>query len=316
MADEQQQSQAAETPAFDFQAWRAKQESAQDRAIKQPAAVEAKAEAKLAEPEAKAAEVESDDPEEHTPKLPRSVRRELNRLRSEVGEYKGRLAMMTELQAAGLTKTEAKAEVAKIESGEPTREQFQSDADYNKALIKFEAKKLHDESQAQATAKTREQEFFGSVAENTKKFEADVKTYPDWAEKMDAMDDIALDAVQQQALVALLGLSDQRAAVLYHFASNPAELKDFMAMPFDRQEKYFHRLEGRLEAGSVKAAEPEKKPKPTAAEIDAKKAKPSASVEAKGGQPTDGGVQMMMPDGTTINPAWLAQQNAKNGVRP
>lgn len=307
MADEQQQAAATE-PKFDFAAWKAEQDAGTAKVAEAAKVADAK--------QADAADKDDDDEGDgdHTPKLPRSVRREINKLRAELGETKGRLSMLQELQAAGFTKAEAKQEVARIESTEPTREQFQSDAEYIKALTKFETGKAQQASDARQSANAEMQELLKTANANTAKYEADAAKFPDWEEAQEAMAGISLDGANTEMLVGLFAESDQRAGVSYYWAKHPDEFKEFLKMSGRQQIRTFHRLEERVETLYSKKVE-EKPAKPTAAELDAKKARPTAAVAVKGGQATEPVPSMLLADGRTLNPAWKNAQNEAAGLR-
>jgi hypothetical protein len=319
---------------FDYATWKAAKdagESTPGRTETNPGPGETKlvkADTKAAEPETKAAKGDTggddDDDSDHlpsTPSLPRSVRRELNKLRRENGELAGRLSMMQELQASGFTKTEAKAEIAKLEAdAEPTREQFATDAEYTKAVAKWEVRQELAKEKQMSAAAAQEREFLDTVAAAQAKFEADVARFDDWAVVSEAMEDIELNTAEQATFIGLLAQSDQRAAVLYHLAKNPDEREKLFKLAPAAQIKAFHRLEGRVEGLYGKAetkteTKTETKPKPTAAELDAKKPKPTEAVAAKGGTAVESLPPMMLADGKTLNPAWKAARNAANGIR-
>lgn len=311
MADEVQIVEAPKE--YDFAAFKA----ARDKGEPTPPAAAAAVEATPAKVEPTAKVADADDADDHTPTLPRSVRRELNKLRVELGETRGQLAMLRELQQQGFTKAEAKAEVAAITeapAGEPTRDQFASDAEYYRALGRFDAKAEISKVQNSAAQEASNAAFMAEVAASTTKFEADVAGFPDWAEVVEAMDEIKIDTVKNQTFIGLLAKSDMRAAILYHLAKHQDEREKLFASTPEGQISYFHRLEGRLERKSEGIALV--RPKPTTAELDAKKAKPSASVAAKGATGAEGTPSMMLPDGRTLNPAWKAARNAAHGIRP
>jgi hypothetical protein len=124
-------------------------------------------------------------------------------------------------------------------------------------------------------------------------------------------------------LMGLLATSDVKAFVLYHFAKNPDELEAMLALsktPGDQIRK-FARLEGRVE--KLYGKEPEKKAdekkeetKPlTAADRDAKKARPSEAVAARGGSAPAGEVSPYLADNKTLNPVWKQQANDREGRR-
>ena len=229
--------------------------------------------------------------------------------------------MMQELQAAGMTVKQATAKVdAAAPAGEPQREQYASDAEYIKALAKHEAAGLMAAKDAEREQQAQASQFMSGIDAATTKFHADVKDrFPDFAEVMEAAsakDDI--DPAKHETFIALIAQSDERAAVLYHLAKNPDERAAILAMTPAQQIKAFHRLEGRLEREDEarRASEEPNTKKPTAAEVDAKKAKPSGAVAAKGGTTAPASTPMLIPGTNSINPAWKAEQAAKNGWRP
>lgn len=252
------------------------------------------------------------DPEdEHAPRLSRSQRRELNRLREEAAEARGRLAAYQELQARPAAAA-APAPATRNDT-EPDRQAFDSDAAYLKALAKYEAVQLHRASQAEAAETTKWSDFRQQVATNTEKFHEDVKLFPDWAAAQEAIEDIIIDTDKQPTFVALLGQSDQRAAVTYYFAKHRAEFEAFLKLTPDQQFRAFHRLEGRVEnsTGAAQASGTSGKTAPTAekpaqgataAERDLRKPRPSTEVAARGGSAP--------PDEPAIgSAAWMAKRN-------
>lgn len=318
MAEEQ--APAVETP-FDPAAFIAKRNGAPAPTKPEPAA-QAKAEEppKPGQPAA-----EKDDEAEHSDRLPRSARREMNRLREEAAEARGRLAMLQELQAQGYTKAQAQAAVeAKPANVEPTREQFNSDAEYIKAAAKFEATKVQQEASARQTADAEMQELLKTANANTVKYEADAANFPDWEEAQETMAGISLDGANTEMLVGLFAESDQRAGVSYYWAKHPDEFKEFLKMPARQQIRTFHRLEERVEqlyskkaaaadAGAAQAppkasakdrTTPEKPEQgaQTAADRDVRKPRPSTEVAARGGTAP--------PEEPPIgSPAWMARRN-------
>ena len=266
-------------------------------------------------------------PEGEQPHLPRSVRREINRLREEAGELRGRLKAYEEL---GINRpAAAKAAEATKEDPEPLRKDFGTDADFNRALGRWDARQ--EVSKAEAKAATKEGQkaeidaLRAEVEASEAKAQTDIKTlFPDWeaVSKAAADDPEAPEFVpaEHPVLMTLLARSDVKAHLLYHFAKEPAVLEKLLAMTGKDQNKQivaFHRLEGAVERLYAKAPEKKaEKASETAAERDARKPRPSESVVVRGGTATDGAPSMLLADGKTINPAWKAARNAAAGLRP
>lgn len=323
---------------FDYAAWasaeNAKEQTARagtpTQAPAQPAKTEPKpgtpapaAAAKKEEPVTPAPNAEDD---EDQAQIPKGFKRRLRQLERENAEARGRLAAYDELIKQGFSPTQAArmAPERSEQSGdvkEPKREDFSTDLDFLTAHNKYQFAKHQSEQRAQQAADNDHQSLMAEVDERSVKFREDIKLFPDWDQVAEKMADVAFDSAKHPTLTALIGLSDQRAAVMYHFALHPDVLKTIMAMPEDRQHVMFHRLEGQLGAMlTVKAdkiaddARAATKIRESTASRDAKKAAPSESVAASGGQETDGIPAMSLSDGT-LNPVWKAWQNEKDGLR-
>ena len=311
MPETVEQTPAAETPAFDQAAWmKARNEGTATPGRPAPAPAPA-----AAAPAPAAILDDDDDTADHetAPRLSRSQRREMNRLREDAAEARGRLEAYKELAAKPAAAAPAPAA---RQDTEPDREAFDSDAAYLKALAKFEAAKLFRQSQTEAADNAKWGEFRQIVATNTDKFHEDVKLFPDWEKAQEAIEDIIVDTDKQSTFVSLLGQSDVRAAVTYHFATHRPEFEAFLKLPPDRQISAFHRLEGRVEAKQLEAAQASgtatgktaataEKPAQgaTAADRDVRKPRPSTEVAARGGTPP--------PDEPAIgSAAWMAKRNA------
>ena len=268
-----------------------------------------KADPPATEPEAKKA----DEPE--PPRLPRSVRRELNRLREELGAERAR----RELAEAG--KPEPKA--APKEDAEPQRKDFGTDAEYLRATQKWDKAQEAKASAKTAEAGTQQEQFAAHLKAMDEKAVADIALIPDWEEvqKKAADDEDAPEFAPDEhpTFMAMLAQSDVRAFALHHFAKNPDALESMLALTKDpgAQIRAFHRLEGRLEKeyASDKAAQADpakgktadtpQKPQGRAEpqqEAQPAKPKPSSEVAARGGSPA--------PDEPAIgSPAWMQKRN-------
>lgn len=284
--------------------------------------------------------------EAEAPKLPRSVRRQLNTLLRENGELAGRLKEL-ELKAGspsaaataanGATKTPGAG--ATVEDPEPVRKDFADDATYNRAVGKWDARqearaaidKLRKDGDAEAGA----EEFMEHVAAMDTQAASDIALIPDWDEVAAAAQDddnrVEFDPAAHPTFIALLAQSDVKAWVLYHFAQHQGELKAILELTSkpERQIHAFARLEGRIE----RLYDPEEKRKAAQAsqtpgdkgkgkdrtntpsgnerrtsELDARKPKPSSEVAARGGSAA--------PEEPPIgSAAWMARRNQQQHGR-
>jgi hypothetical protein len=268
-------------------------------------------------------EGEEDD---HSPRLSRSQRREMNRLRDEAAEFRGRASVLQEMIDKGAKPAEAKAAVA-ADDPEPQRKDFPDDAAYNRAAGRWDARQETKKELAKdREQRGNEQDFEGfkrTIAEMDKKALEDIKLFPDWEEVRAASaendDAPTFDPKDQPTFVAMFASSDVKSHLLYYFAKNPDQFQKILDLGKKPTEQIaaFKRLEGRVETMYAVKEEPPKpeEKKPTAAELDAKKHKPSESVAARGGEGTDGNVPMLLEDGKTINPVWQERKNAMSGRR-
>lgn len=326
--------------AFDYATWKAAEDAkaagtgAQTQAAATPKPGQPAADPKTAtapvDPAIPAAPVDPEDEGDDYAGLPKGVKRQLRQARRERDQAIGQVRAYEAMIAAGLTPRQAQAEVEAQAAGtapageeEPDRALFANDQLYLKALAKYEAKKLFADELARqagvAAERVEAEEFDTTINTANTKFAEDVKGYPNWAELADKMDKFPFNRAEQQTLVGLIGQSLNRAAVLVHWVDNPDQLKTIMAMSPVRQQAEFYRLEGRLTGQAVAKVTPATPaapatPKPTPASRDAKKAAPSESVKVNEGTPTSGTPSMLLQDGS-INPAWKALENEREGLR-
>jgi len=308
-------------PAFDAKAY-IDQQNAKEHGT--PGAPGVKVEAKAAEPEikpdpkpdAKPATAEPAEPE--TVHMSRSQRRTLRRL----GEAEGRAEAYKEIIDRGLVPAAVKpAEAAPVDP-EPTRDKFATDAEYHKALGAWSARQ---ETAKTLTLNQQTEQFHAAIRTAAEKEAADIALIGDWEEiRTAAAEDERLDCdfsrPENQTFVSLMALSPVRAEVEYHFCKIPDDFAKIIGMKPTEQIAAFHRLEGRVEGKYAKKTEAitEKtaEKKPTQAELDAKKAKPSESVSVR----STGGAAPQRPapyleDGKTVNPAWTAWRNERDARR-
>jgi hypothetical protein len=319
-----------EKKPFDFLAYKAASSEGKQY-TPEAAAAEPVKPAEPEKPKVAAAEPHEDDEPEEGHKLPRSVRRQMRKSDMELGAAKEREAQLQRqidalMAGQGAPKTTAKTEA----DPEPQRAQFGTDAEYNRALGRWDARQEAKAEVSKVTAKADEEQqneqYLSVVRQMDEKAAADQKALPDWDAAVEAAtalgDELAVPP--GSALERLLQISDERARVLYHFAKNPEDFRKLKAMgdgPILIRD--FGRLESRVEKlyPATTKEEPKKEAvkepeRPTAAERDAKKPKPSEAVTAKGGASAPALIPMLLEDGKTLNPAWKAQRNAENGVRP
>ncbi len=213
----------------------------------------------------------------HETHLPRSARREINRLREEAAEARGRAKTLEELIAKGaiVTPNGKTTEVKADEDPEPKRENFATDREFDRACGKWDARQeakkeigkvvTSDEQAAEleevraeiaqmdAKSKTDIAEIFGQeewdrVEKKSLEAAAAAKEAIEAGEEPESPVPIC-DWSKHQTLYMLYVRSPERARIAYHFAVEP---KDFQAMMDltktpDKQIAAFHRLEGRVE---------------------------------------------------------------------
>ena len=276
---------------------------------------------------AKAAPVEEPKLEQH---VSRSDRRRMNNLIREAAEAKGRAdAMEAMLAKSGVPGHKAEPPAAKTEDPEPQRTQFGTDAEYNRALGRWDARQ-----EAKSLIAKKDQRSAGEQAQVAlqqqsdaakAKFTEDVKLIPDWDKIAKAAEDDDEQPeyipAEHPGLMTLIAISESQAFVLAYLAQHPKEMQKLLDLTKSpgEQIKYFGRVEARAEAAFVKPDE--KKPdekKPSVAERDAAKPKPSESVSARGGTAAPDKLEMFITVNgkNQLNPAWKAQRNEAEGRRP
>jgi hypothetical protein len=316
--------QVATPPQFDATQYIKQRNEAEQaaRSGKPVPKVEEPAAPKTAEPPAKPAE------DDHASQVPRSIRRELNRMREELGYERGRSETLEALLAKSRGTEEKPIETAKDEK--PARSAYASDAEFVAALAGWttrEELRKHDSERSQDdTLKAQNETLRQQIVSASQKFEADRETLKETYESaiQDGMSDEQpeIDWLKHPGLSILLATSDVRAGLLIYLAKHPKDVQkllDLTPNPAD-QVQLFRRLEGKAESIYDSAKKPEPvAPKPTAAERDAKKPKPSEAVSPQGGTSitSDGPEPTILVNGRrVINPAWKAARNMASGARP
>lgn len=293
---------------FDYQAF-AKQANEQEQAAR---------DGKIAAPalpveEKKTEEQPKEENKERRP-LSRSDRRKLTTAIKAAEYERGRREATEQL----LQQFQRQPEQPKLASGAPKREDFASDAEYAADVAKREARSEIEKSER---SRKEEEEINLEVSAANNAHKEQMEFIPEYEDIMHKANKLIIG--DDNFLEYLIATSSMQAHVIEYFLNNPDEWSAILASKGNqvKQGRLFAQIEGEAKATyrqRKKAAEAPKKeePKETSAERDAKKAKPSETVTAKGGQPADGTISMMMPDGRTMNPAWKHLQNQKDGLRP
>ena len=269
-------------------------------------------EKKVEEPDKKVEKLD-DEPDEQ--RSSRSTRRLLRRLGEAEGKAKAYEVLINRGVIPGNTTQEP------VIDPEPQRKDFASDVEHNRALGRWdarqEAKKVAGET---VTSKEQQKEWQDHIKEMDQKAATDKKFFDDWdaVAEQSAEDGIEWDSNEHQTLMGLILNSDVKASVLYHLAKHQDDLQSFLDLVNDSNAliRKFHRLEGRLEDDltarqkKIKGEKEEGK-NLTLVERDAKKAKPSEAAAVRGGTAPSGTVKPFLEDGKTINPAWMAERNAR-----
>ncbi len=254
------------------------------------------------------------EPEDKEHHISRSARREINKAREEAAVLRGRLQAIEEF---GLVKKSAEPVKAE-DDPEPKRENFATDAEYNRAAGRWDARQEARKELGKVQAKTSEQEQYAGIVAEVEamdaKFQEDRKLIDNWdeiaAQNAEAAENGEAPIVNYEkypSFQVMVARSPVRADVLMHWALNPKQLESFLELEDNSAEQIqaFHRLEGKVEGryttkqtdsnkpaqGSKEASEDrthlaEAKPAGrTAAERDISKPRPSSEVAARGGSP-------------------------------
>ncbi len=216
-------------------------------------------------------------------KLSRSQRREMNRLREEIGAERGRREAM-ESQLAELRARLDRPAAQPVVDEEPKSEAFNTEVEYLRALTVWMSKKTSREEVAKARelaeAKERDLMYSGTVSEMNARALEDRKLFPDWEDVMEGAqdEDYQFNTQSHPNLVALFNLSKSRELVRYYLAhpENKAEWLRFLALSGEdksEQIRQFHQLEGKVEHLYRNAKAPPAE-KPKVAEAQAAQASP------------------------------------------
>lgn len=283
------------------------------------------------EPIEKAPPTEKKVEEQQPVKVPRHIRRENNRLREEAAELRGKLAAY---EALGVKPNGEPAQPKGETDPEPQQAQFATEAEYMRALGRWEARQETAKQLSKRDEQTKEEkeaiELQNHVREMDAKFAKDKELIPDFAETAAAAienEDLSYNAADHQLLLSMIAHSDVRAFMLHHFAKEPAVFQKMLAFKDDDNGLIaaFKRLEGRVELMYSKQEPKEKAPEaPPKAKAEAKERtgpenteqarapkalpRPSTEVAARGGTAPP---EEPIP-GTK---AWMEKRNAQTGGR-
>lgn len=271
---------------------------------------------------------------EPTVKLSRSERRAQNLLRENLGAERAKRELLEAELAALKAKLEGTATTKPAEATdddpEPKREAFATDAEYNRAAGRWDArqeakKELAKRDTVVASAEQLKQ-LRDDIAAADAKAAEDKKLIEDWdavaAAAADDDEQPEFKAEDHPYLMRILATSDVKAFMLHHLAKNPKDMQKLLDLSGDlpKQTEMFRRLEGRVERlhTSEKPVDKKNEQKPaetkvaeTAAERDARKAKPSEAATPRGGSAPANDISPVLADGKTLNPAWKEQQNLR-----
>ena len=284
------------------------------------------------EPIEKVAPAEKKADEPQPVKVPRHIRRENNRLREEAAELRGKLAAY---EALGVKPNDEPAQPKGEADPEPKQTDFGSEAEYMRALGRWEARQETAKQLSKRDEQTKEEkesiELQAHVREMDAKFQKDKELIPDFAETAkEALenDELSYNAYEHPLLLGLIAHSDVRAFMLHHFAKEPADFQKMLKLKDDANGLIaaFKRLEGKVESVYSKQ-EPKKQEAAEASDKSKDKAKdrtgpenteqarapkalprPSTEVAARGGTAPP---EEPIP-GTK---AWMDKRNAQTGGR-
>ena len=268
-----------------------------------------------------------EDNGEHA-RLSRSQRRLMRQLGEAEGRAKALEEMLGKLQGAKPAQQETAAAATDADP-EPKEGDFKTWNEYTAALSKWAARQEATKALSKAEEKTKATEELETYRQHVRamdvKAQEDIKKLSDWDEvsKQATEEGPEFNPDEHPNLMGLIASSDMKAYVLYHFAKHPEDLERMLELskkPGD-QIRQFARLEGRVEKlyGDGVEAKSEKSKAaaatPTAAERDARKAKPSEAVAARGGSAPAQEISPVLGDGRTLNPMWKERANMREGRR-
>ena len=246
----------------------------------------------------------------------RAERRQALRQAQKLAAAETEARVLREMVEKGLVKPTTdtqESHTQAAEAVEPVRAQFATEAEYQRAIGRWEASQEARKVEQRIDKKLQEREtneaFYGRIAEMDVKFTEDKKAFEDWdavAEAASEDEDVKLDQGKNGCIGSALFLSDVRASILYYLAKHPAEVERLNKLKDDPAEHltYFNRIAGKAEVmypakqKAPEATKPEKVEKdretPEKAEqarataanaSEVRKPKPSSEVATRGGTP-------------------------------
>jgi len=244
--------------------------------------------------------------------LPRSARRELNRLREEVGELRGQLKAYREIQPAAVTPPKPV-----VTDSKPKREDYKSDAEYAGEVGAWTARQEVGKTAAeQAQAAELREKLTAAIDAKPAQIEA---LGEDWDKYQEAGEELKVDSDNVRMLFAT---SEQAVFVGAYFIDHPKLWEQFTELPDGslRQLEFFRRIEGKAEIlySKRKPAQgsPPEKDRKDSAEAD-EAGRPAASTDHSARLPRPS-KEASAPGGTSVpaepktgSAAWIAARNAK-----
>lgn len=181
--------------------------------------------------------VDTPNAKEH---VPRSVRRQINRLQQEAAYERGRreaLEATFNRQTAG--------EHPKPANEEPNRNDFQTDQEYASALTRYEVKQQVGRSKADDAVMAQLERDINAAKES---FKEQQPLVPDWDKINKAADKI--DLKDQLHLQYLIAVSPMQAHVIEYMVQHPEETQKLISFAGNDliQGRMFNRIEGKVEA--------------------------------------------------------------------
>lgn len=244
----------------------------------------------------------------------RESNKEVRELREQLAKQQGQLEALLTLRTVGDQPPAAKV----AGDAEPLRANFATEAEYAKAIGRWEAKQEMKQMEVKRVDEAQQQAFISRVRKADEETAKIIPTLADWEEvRQQAIDEnIQISDVTLQTRVSV---NPNKALLYYHFVKHPEVLEELEALGktdigdmiaelalLDKEVKVLY---------TPKQDKPEEKRQLSAAESDARKPKPTEAVAPKGGTATDGTISQLLADGRTLNPQWIAKRNAERGIR-
>jgi len=169
---------------------------------------------------------EEDVEQEERPKKSKGggFQKRIDKLTKKASELERQLEAERAEKAQLLANKPPEAQKAPTDDGAPNPEEFDTYAEYNRALVRFEARQIREEEKRQEA----QQRINAELADAGKKFEeklkAVAKTHDDFDEVFDP------DLTVNGAMQAVMLDSDVGAEIAYYLCKNPEEAAEIAAM--------------------------------------------------------------------------------------